>query len=91
MEILQYIDVAIPLWQVGLYVIFITLFTLFGRARLALITSYLFTMFWVFILNKDKFGTTQQQTLFFMSLFIISGFILTIFAVWSFYQEPDNS
>jgi len=89
-ETVTEIDLQIPLWQVGIYIILISFFMLFSRFKLVLLTSCLFTMCWAFILNQDLFSTTSRESLLFMILFIVSSSVLTICSVWTFYKNKNS-
>jgi hypothetical protein len=45
MDIIYSTELAIPLYQVGLLLVFSTLGLLFGRVRMALIINYLFALY----------------------------------------------
>ncbi|MDI6797817.1 MAG: hypothetical protein QMD09_12775 [Desulfatibacillaceae bacterium] len=47
------LELAVPLYQIGLLLFISTLTLLFGRIRLSLIVNYLFTLHWGYILNRD--------------------------------------
>lgn len=90
LDILKHMELEIPLWQVGIYIVLSSTFTVMRRLQLSIVNTYLFTLFWVFILNSSKFGETEQEKIFFTSLFILCGIITTGLAVWYFYNEDDT-
>ena len=46
-------DILIPLWQVVLYVLIISFTALHASYRWILISSFVFTSYWVFVENKE--------------------------------------
>lgn len=44
------IVLAVPAWQMALYIVIISLFMLADRLKLCLIITYLFTLYWGFFL-----------------------------------------
>ena len=53
MDIIYSTQLAIPLYQVGLLLVFSTLGLLFKRAKLALIINCLFVLYWGYWLNRE--------------------------------------
>ncbi len=47
-------ELAVPLFQIIILMLFSTLALLFGKVRLALIINYLFTFYWAYIFNQDN-------------------------------------
>jgi hypothetical protein len=79
-------EISIPIWQVCLFMLLISVFMLFGRLRLSLLTSYCFSFFWVFIVNKEVFTKQDNQTLYGMAFFVC-GLLVIAFSIWSFFVE----
>ena len=54
MDILYSTELAIPIYQVGLLMIFSTLGLLFGRIKLALLINFIFVLYWGYWLNRES-------------------------------------
>jgi len=80
---------VIPANQMVLYVGLISLFLLFGRQRLCILISFLFTFYWGFIFNRDLFVDRLGNAEVFMALYLISGFFLVLMAVFVFFSSRD--
>jgi hypothetical protein len=64
---------VIPLWQVLLYVLAISLAALFERYRFILVLSYVFMAHWVFIENGRRFSLNYVS--------VITGFVFLVFGL----------
>jgi len=63
---------SVPLFQVVILLGITSIATLFGRLRLALVTTYLFTLYWGYFLNRDLlFGFIKELDYF---VFLYFGF-----------------
>ena len=79
MELLMSVEISISLLQLLLLLVFSTLFLLFGKVKLALITNYLFTLYWGFGANFGKSGFIRPDTLpWFSFAYLAFGFIILI-------------
>ena len=63
MELIMSTKISIPFMQILLLLIFGTLFLLFGKIKLALMTNYLFTFYWGFGANFGKAGILSPDIL----------------------------
>jgi hypothetical protein len=64
---------VIPLWQVLLFVLFISIAALYERYRLILIIAYFFMVHWVFIQN--------QAVLRLNFISVVTGFVFLVFGL----------
>lgn len=81
-----YVEVlTVPAWQMGLYILLISIFMLARDHRLALITTYLFTLYWGYFLYfgdiLDSFGSFPG------TIYIFFGLLHVAFTVVAFIQE----
>ncbi len=85
MENLQTIELVAPLWQVALFVGLNTLFMLFHRVRLSLITSYLFSFYWGLIYNEKTIYTILDGSPFIPLVYLTCGlaFLVLVITAWS--------
>jgi hypothetical protein len=83
-------EFAIPLWEVIVFVIVISLCLLFGRNRLGLIISYSFVFYWGFVSNMTHFSEMLSHNSWGMPLYIFSGFLMFIVAITGFFVESKD-
>jgi hypothetical protein len=82
------VEFAIPALQVALYVLITVGCLLFTKYRAGLLMSFLFTFYWVFILNREKIKTfTGGENSVFMGLYFVSGAMVVGLSLWAFYME----
>ena len=55
MEFFNTMDVSVPIAQIAILLILSTISLLYGRAKLALLINYVFTVYWGYFLNKNFF------------------------------------
>jgi len=53
MEFFSLTKLAIPVTQMALLIAMNTIALLFGRIKLALLITYLFTLYWGYVLNRE--------------------------------------
>ncbi|NOY69873.1 MAG: hypothetical protein GXP53_10390 [Deltaproteobacteria bacterium] len=76
MDLLFTTRLSVPLFQVVILLGLISIATLFGRMRLALIITYLFTLYWGYFSNRDLlFGFMKDLDYFILVYF---GFGITV-------------
>jgi hypothetical protein len=80
-------ELTIPLAQMVLFVIMISLCLLLARYRLGLAITFCFTFYWGFIYNKDIFFSSLEASSLFLAFYCICGFLLIVFALYSFGGE----
>ena len=82
------LDFSIPAHQVAIYIFIIIMCLLFGKYRAGLIFSFIFTFYWVFILNHEKIKIfTGGENTFYMALYFICGFFVVALSLWAFITE----
>jgi hypothetical protein len=85
-------DLSIPAIQMAILLLLNTMSLLFGRVRLALIITYLFTLYWGYILNqKLLLGSVLNDMSQFSYFFMYFGFgaVVVIFSLIGF-LAPKN-
>ena len=89
METLYSMELTIPLYQVGLLLILVSLVLLLGRLKLALLVNYLFVFYWGYWLNKATIfgpGITQINS-FTLGVYGFSALIFVL-ALIGFLHKP---
>ena len=96
MEYLSSTELAVPLGEIVMLLSLSTIFLLFTRIKLALLTNYLFTLHWGFLFNQDLLlGLVNGSTLFVL-LYFGFGLSIAACAVFGFLgagralPEPDQ-
>ncbi len=78
-------------WQIGLFLITISILVILGRKRLSLITTYLFTLFWGFYFYWGTYLTSSTASLFPLALYAFCGVLHVVLTAISFYQEDRKA
>ena len=89
METLYSMELTIPLYQVGLLLILVSLVLLLGRLKLALLVNYLFVFYWGYWLNKEAIfgpGITKINS-FTLGVYGFSALIFVL-ALIGFLHKP---
>lgn len=87
LAILKKVVIEIPLIQIGTLAGLCTLFALWGKFKLILISIYGFILYWVFILNEAKFLLTEEAELLHTGLFVITSLIFVGCGAWAIFME----
>ncbi len=90
MEVLYLTELAIPLYQVGLFMVISTLGLLFNKTKLALLTNYLFALYWGYWLNRETLVGPGIPTLdMFTMCYFGFGLVVVILAIFGFLTTSD--
>jgi hypothetical protein len=85
------LELAVPLYQIGLLLFASTLALLFGRIRLALIVNYLFTLYWGYVLNREIFvGQGLEGLNLFAVAYFGFGIVIVLMAVLGFFASSHH-
>jgi hypothetical protein len=87
MENIQEMQLTIPVAHMALFIALISFCLLFARYKLGLSITFCFTFYWGFIYNKDVFFTNLEGSSPFLFVYFFSGFLLLLFALFSFVAE----
>jgi hypothetical protein len=80
-------SLSIPLSQVLLFTLLMTLCMLFGRHKLGLLISYAFVFFWGFIFNRNYFIDMLGNTTVGLYTYTLFGFSMAILAILGMLQK----
>lgn len=90
MEFIYETELAVPLFQVGLLLIFSTLSLFFGRVKLALLINYLFTFYWGYIFNGQRLLASSIEDMSrFIVLYFSFGLGIAVFAMIGFMVRKE--
>ncbi len=81
---------TVPLYQVGLLLLISTLALLFGRIKVALLSNYLFTLYWGYILNRNLLVGEQFENVdYFTGIYFGFGIIIALLALFGFMTHSE--
>ncbi len=81
------IEMAIPAWQMALFIVLISLFMLIQRIKLTLITMFLFTFYWAFFLYWGDVLASFSKFPVVAALYLVSGVLYIVLTLIAFYRE----
>ena len=79
-------NLVLPAWPVMLYVVLMSLFVLMHRLLLCLLTTYLFTFYWGFLLYWTEFISTSTYLAAFV-MYIVSGLLIAGLTIAASFSE----
>ena len=84
-------ELAVPLFQIIILLLFSTLSLRFGKVRMALLINYVFTFYWAYIFNRDSLmglglNKFDQYTL----IYFLFGLCIILFALVGFLFQKNN-
>jgi hypothetical protein len=88
LQALGEVGLVIPAWQMVLFVGLISLSMLLGRIQLSLIVTYLFVLYWGFILYWPNFVAAAGGNPTALALYIFFGLTIAFLAVLAFFYQP---
>ncbi|MBT4622407.1 MAG: hypothetical protein HOC04_15000 [Nitrospina sp.] len=78
---------AVPLSQVLLFTLLMTLCMLFGRHKLGLMVSYAFVFYWGFVFNRSYFIDLLGNTSTGLYSYAVFGFLMAVLAVIGMFKK----
>ena len=84
MEFLSSTELTVPLVEIVMLLSLSTMFLLFSRMKLALLTNYLFTLYWGFLFNQDSLLGLVKGSNVFIILYFGFGLSIAACAVFGF-------
>ncbi len=90
MDFLYTTELVIPLYQIGLLLLISTFALLFGRMKVALLTNYLFALYWGYILNRNILvGTKFENVEYFTAAYFGFGIVIIAVALVGFMTSNE--
>lgn len=89
MEFFYSLEFAVPVSQIALLLTLSTLALLFGRIKLALMISYLFTLHWGYFINRELFVTSVSQGQYIVLMYFGFGITVAVFALVGFLFQHE--
>ena len=84
-------DVVILAWQMGLFVITLSIFALMKRTQLSLITTYLFTLYWGFYFYWGNYIASAGASTIPVLVYASFGILQAALTAFAFYQESPKA
>lgn len=84
-------DVVILAWQMGLFVITLSIFVLMKRTQLSLITTYLFTLYWGFYLYWGNYIASAGASTIPVLVYAFFGILQAALTAFAFYQDRPKA
>ena len=78
---------SVPLGQVLVFTLLMTICMLFGRHKLGLMVSYAFVFFWGFIFNRSHFVDLLGNTQIGLYAYTLCGLLMLVLAVVGMLQS----
>jgi hypothetical protein len=80
-------SLSVPLSQVLLFTLLMTLCLLFGRHKLGLLVSYSFVFYWGFVFNRSYFIDLLGNTTTGLYTYTLFGFLMAVLAIIGMFQK----
>jgi hypothetical protein len=85
LHMLGEVNLVIPAWQMGLFIGLVSLCMLSGRTQLGLIVTYLFVLYWGFILYGPDFVAATGGDPMALAFYIVCGLAIAFLAIIAFF------
>lgn len=80
------ITLAVPAWQMALYIVLISILMLADRLKLCLITTYLFTLYWGFFLYWAEAMANIGRLPTYSTIYLIGGIMHVTLTLVAFFR-----
>ncbi len=89
LQTLGEVSLGIPAWQMGIFLALVSLFMLQSRIKLGLIVTYLFVLYWGFILHGPSFVATAAGIPWALTLYVVCGMATAFLTLLSFFYQSS--
>jgi hypothetical protein len=89
MEFFYSIEFSIPVAQVVLLLLMITMAQLFGKIKLALLISYIFTLYWGYFLNREIILNSAHNGEYIILIYFGFGIAVVALAIIGFIFQHE--
>jgi len=89
MEFFYSLEFAVPVSQIALLLLLSTTALLFGKIKLALLISYLFTLHWGYFINREVFVNSVTQGEYIILMYFGFGITMAVFALIGFLFQHE--
>ena len=84
------VGLAIPAWEMALFVALLSVFMLLGRAQLGLIVTYLFVLYWGFVCFWPTFFEAARGDALALGVYLLCGVALAFLVLIAFFLPSDG-
>ena len=89
MEFFHSIEFSIPVYQVVWLLLMITTAQLFGKIKLALLISYIFTLYWGYFLNREIMLNSVHNGEYIILIYFGFGIAVVVLAIIGFMVKHE--
>ncbi|MBL7177786.1 MAG: hypothetical protein ABIK98_01510 [Pseudomonadota bacterium] len=89
MDFFYSLEFAIPVCQIALLLLMSTTALLFGKIKLALLISYLFTLYWGYFLNREIIVNSVNQGEYIILIYFGFGITVAVLALIGFLFQHE--
>ncbi len=90
MEIFYTTELAVPLLQVIMLLVWNTICLFLGKLRLALMINYVFVLFWGYVYNCDLFLSSGPNGASYVFIYASFGLVVCILAMVGFISQMKS-
>ena len=80
-------SISIPLGEMIVFVLLVSIFMLYRMYRLGLITAFCFVFYWGFVINFGNFAAMLADSSAGMAVYVLFGLFLVILVIIGSFQE----
>ena len=89
MESFYSLEFSIPVYQVVWLLLMITTAQLFGKIKLALLISYIFTLYWGYFLNREVMVNSVNKGEYIILVYFGFGIAVVVLAIIGFMVKHE--
>ena len=82
------VSLTIPAWQMAVFVGIMSVFLLLGRLQLCLLTTYVFVLYWGFVLYAPSFIGAAGGDTAALVVYLLCGLAVTVLTIVAFFKQP---
>ncbi len=83
-------NISIPVVQMVLFIVVISISMLANKMKFGLIATYAFVFYWGFVFNREFFIDTAGNTSWGLFAYAFFGLSLAVMALVAFFSHPHN-
>ena len=90
LEFLTTKNISIPVVQMVLFIVVISISMLANKIKFGLIATYAFVFYWGFVFNRDFFINAVGDTSWGLYAYVFFGLGLAVLAIITFFSHPHD-
>ena len=84
------VSLAIPAWQMAMFVGIMSVFLLFGRLQLCIVVTYVFVLYWGFLAYAPNFISAAGDNTLAFVVYIFCGLAIVVLAITAFFVKKPT-